>query len=190
MASIGLKMITSQVAILGFGTTAKGVPPAFPEIITIGEVRLPAERLAVIVLCLILMLILYVILFKTKIGKSMRAVSLDPVASSLQGINPSRTYLMGFAFGCGLVGLTGAIVAPVFAITPDMGSPVVFLGLMVMMLGGMGSYKGAIVGGIVLGLVSAFGYYFLGGFSEVLVFAIVMVVLTLRPGGFFGEVFD
>ena len=190
MASIGLKMIASQAAVLGFGSTPKGIPAIFPQIITFGDVRLPAEKLAVIIFSFILMAILYLILFKTKVGKSMRAVTLDPVASSLQGINPSRTYLMGFAVGCGLVGITGAMVAPLYAITPEMGGPVVISGLMVMMLGGMGSYKGAIIGGIAVGLISSFGYFLFGGISEALVFIMIIVVLIFKPGGFFGEALD
>lgn len=190
MASVGLMMILSQGALLTFGTTARGVHSVFPQIITISDIIFPAERLAIIAICLLAMLGLYLLMFKTKLGKSMRAVSLDSEVSSLQGINAHRTYLMGFAIGCCLAGLAGAMIAPVFAVTTDMGHLIIFTAMMVMLAGGIGSYRGAILGGIVIGLISSFGYYFIGGLYELLLFTAVIVILIFRPGGLLGEKLD
>lgn len=190
MASLGLKMIFSQGALVGFGTTTRGVPSAFPQMIAIGGVTLPAERLALIVLGLLVMACLYFLMFKTKLGKSMRAVSFDAVASSLQGINPSRTYLAGFAVGCGVAGIAGGMIAPIFAVTADMGHHILFVALLVIIVGGLGSYKGAILGGIMVGLLLNFGYHFFGGLSELFLFIAVIIVLIFKPGGFLGEVLD
>ena len=190
MASIGLRMIFSQGALVSFGTTARAVPSFFPQMISIGDVSIPAEKLATIVIGLIVLGCLYFLMFKTKLGKSMRAVSLDAVASSLQGINPSRTYLFGFVVGCGLCGIAGGIIAPIFAVTTDMAGHMLFLALLVMLLGGIGSYRGAILGGVIVGLVLSFGYHFIGGFSELFLFISAIVLLIFRPGGILGEVRD
>jgi branched-chain amino acid transport system permease protein len=190
MASIGLRMIFSQGALVSFGTTARAVPSVFPQMISIGDVSIPAERLATIVIGLLVLAGLYFLMFKTKLGKAMRAVSLDAVASSLQGINPSRTYLMGFAVGCGLCGIAGGIIAPIFAVTTDMAGHMLFLALLVMLLGGIGSYKGAILGSIIVGLLLSFGYHFIGGLSELFLFISAIILLIFKPGGILGEVRD
>ena len=190
MVSIGLKMIFSQGALVSFGTTARGVPSVFPQVLTVSGVRLPAEKLAIIIIGSVVLAGLYFLMFKTKLGKSMRAVSLDAVTSSLQGINPSRTYLVGFAVGCGLCGIAGGMIAPVFAVTTEMGSHMLFVALLVMLLGGIGSYKGAILGAIIVGLFLSFGYHFIGGVSELLLFIGAIVLLIFKPGGILGEVRD
>jgi branched-chain amino acid transport system permease protein len=190
MVSIGLKMIFSQGALVVFGTTARGVPSFFPQILNIFGVRLPAEKLVIIIIGLVVLAGLYLLMFKTKLGKSMRAVSLDAVTSSLQGINPSRTYLMGFAVGCGLCGIAGGMIAPVFAVTTEMGSQMLFVAFLVMLVGGIGSYKGATLGAIIVGLFLSFGYHFIGGLSELLLFIGAIILLIFKPGGILGELRD
>ncbi|MCJ7507116.1 MAG: branched-chain amino acid ABC transporter permease [candidate division Zixibacteria bacterium] len=187
-ASIGLMMLFSQSILLLFGSEERGIPPIWPKIIIIANVRIPMERLVVIVSCLLIGVALYLFFVKTKLGKAMRAVSADPVMSSLLGINSARIYLLSFSLGCGLAGFAGLLLAPVFGVSPEMGTSIVFFAFLAMLFGGSLSYKGAIVGGLVLGLMISFGYQLIGSVSRVFVFAGVIIFLICRPGGLTGEV--
>jgi len=120
----------------------------------------------------------------------MRAVSYDAEVASLQGISPVRLFCVSFAVGCALAGFAGGLVAPIFSVTLDMGTGIIFMAFLVMVLGGLGSYKGAVIGAIAIGLLLSFGYQFIGGLGQLAVFVIVIVVLTFRPGGIFGKALD
>lgn len=190
MASLGLMMILSQGSNMAFGTAIKTVPSFFPQLLSIGSIIVPAEKLAIIIIGLALVFGLFLLLFKTKLGKSMRAVSLDAEVSALYGINSSRIHLMGFALGCALAGITGGLIAPVYAITSEMGNSVIFMAFMIMIVGGMLSYTGTILGAIIVGLILSFGFHFLGSITQLILFVASMVVLIFKPGGFLGKVLE
>jgi len=97
---------------------------------------------------------------------------------------------MSFAFGCSLAGLAGALLVPIFSVSPIMGDQIIFMAMLVMVVGGVTSYRGGIVAGIVVGLALSFGYQFLGVIAHSLLFAAVMAFLVFRPTGFFGEVLE
>jgi len=189
-ASVGLMMFLSQAILLIFGSEERAVPPIWTKIITIADVRLPVERLVVIICCFLIGVALYLFFVKTRLGKAMRAVSADPEMSSLLGINSARIYMLSFSLGCGLAGIAGMLLAPVFAVSPGMGSSLVFMAFLAMLFGGALSYKGAVIGGLVLGLMISFGYQLMGGLSRVVVFAVVITFLIVRPGGLAGEAFE
>jgi branched-chain amino acid transport system permease protein len=190
MASVGLMMLLSRSILVFIGTETRGIPSIFPQMITVGDVRLAAERLSVIFISTLAAIGLYLFFYKTKLGKSMRAVSSDALASNLVGINSARIYLVSFSLGCALAGIAGALLAPIFSVSPLMGGDIIFMAMLVMVLGGVKSYKGGIMGGIAVGLALSFGYQFLGVISQTLVFVAVMVFLIFRPGGFSGEALD
>jgi branched-chain amino acid transport system permease protein len=129
-------------------------------------------------------------MFKTKIGKAMRAVSFDAEVASLQGISSVKIFCISFSVGCALAGFAGAIVAPVFSITAEMGHGVIFMAFLVMVVGGIGSYKGAVIGAFTVGLILSFGFQFFGGVAQVLLFILAMILLIFRPGGMVGKAFD
>lgn len=190
MASVGLMMILEQGTLLGFGTEEKGIPSVFPQMVAMGGIQIPLARLIIILLSLLICCGLYLFMFRTKIGKAIRAVSFDAEVSSLLGINTFQVFLVCFAVGCALAGISGAIVAPVFSITPEMGQAIVFTAFLVMVVGGIGSYKGAVLGGVMVGLILSFGFQFIGGLSQVFLFIFVIVILTFRPSGILGEVHE
>jgi branched-chain amino acid transport system permease protein len=186
-ASIGLSMILMRGALLGFGTQERGLHPPFPGNIGIGFVTLPAEKVIAIALCLAVMVGLYFLLMRTKIGKAMRAVKQDSEVASLQGINTNKIYLIAFASACSLAALAGGIVAPVFSVTPAMGHNIFLKCLMVLTVGGMESMVGGIIGGLVVGLITSFGMFYMGGLTEILIFGIIGAVLAFKPFGIFGS---
>ena len=187
MTSVGLMMILQQGTLLCFGTQERGIQPPFPQVIDSFGVRVSLMRLAIIIMSLVICVLLYLLMNKTSLGRLMRAVSYDPEAVTLQGVNTSWVFVFCFALGSALAGLAGGIIAPVFSVTPAMGQDVIFLSLLVLLVGGIGSYRGTIAGGLLIGLLLSFGFQFLGGIAELFVFMLVIVILIFRPGGLLGE---
>jgi len=185
-ASIGLSMILMRGALLGFGTQERGLHPPYPGNFRIGSMSLPTEKVIAVVLCIAVMFGLYFLLMRTKIGKAMRAVKLDTEVAALQGINTNKIYLIAFATACALAGLAGGIVAPVYSVTPAMGQGIFLKSLMVLTVGGMQSMAGAVIGGVVVGLITSFGMFYVGEFTEVLIFGVIFIILAFKPFGIFG----
>jgi len=187
MASLGLMMVISQGALVVFGADQKTVTSPFPQVLSVSGVTFPAERLMVIGVSVVILVLLYFLMYRTRLGRAMRAVSLDAEVSSMHGINAFKVYLMGFGLGCGLAGLAGGTIAPLFPLSTDMGVSMIILALLVQLMGGVGSYKGTIYSAIIVGLVLSFGQFFVGGLAQVLLFGFVIVLLIFRPQGLFGE---
>ena len=187
IAGVGLMLILGQAALLIFGTTSRGVPSPFSGTYEIGGVRIPQERLVVIILAVAVLLALNFFLQKTRPGRAMRAVSFSSDVASLQGVNADRMFMISMVIGCALAGFSGAIMAPLFGVDVTMGAS----GLLVMLvvtLGGIGSMPGGILGGILLGLMLSFGQYYVGGGeAQILFFALIFVVLIFRPQGLLGQ---
>ena len=187
VASIALMMILGQAALLIFGTHSRGMPSVFPGMIRIGGMSISVEKLVLIMLTTAVIFALYFFLRKSKTGQAMRAVSFNADVAALQGINPERIYQSALVIGCALAGFAGAVMAPVYAVSPSMGSIIITV-LLVVMFGGMNSVMGAALGGIILGLTLSFGYYFLGGgLAQILLFLAISIIVFFRPGGLFGE---
>jgi len=187
VAAIGLMMIMGQGGLLVFGTIARSVPPIFPGILSIANISIPIEKLVLVILTLVIAIAAFFIYEKMKIGRAMRAVSLNPEAATLQGVKTSMVYLATMGFGCALAGFGGGVMAPVYVIYPEMGSNIILSVLLVIMLGGMGSMVGAVLGGLVLGITLVFGQYFLGSMAQIFLFIVIGIIIFFRPGGLLGK---
>jgi branched-chain amino acid transport system permease protein len=190
IAGFGLILILSQVALLLFGTETRGLPSVFSGIIHIAGVTVPVDKAVVIGISIAVILLLHVFLQKTRVGRGMRAVSFHMDVASLMGVNSDRMFMAAVGLGCALAGLAGGLMAPIFAVSTgeaDQG----LLVLLVVMLGGVGSMIGAILGGLVFGFTLSFGQYYVGsGQAQIVFFAVIAVVLLFRPGGILGKVVD
>ena len=187
-ASIGIGLILKQVALLLFGSSNYGIARFFEGMIEIGGIRLSEGKLLVILLALLVVTGLYYLLFKTKTGKAMRAVSLDAKTASLLGINTVYIYLITLIMGSGLAALAGGIVAPLFMISTEIGSVMLLMVFTVLIIGGIESLPGAVVAGIILGQLQSFGYHFFTGDAELFLYCCVGIFLIFRPGGIFGAI--
>ena len=189
VATLGLSMIMSQSAVLSLrGADFKYMRRVVGGMIKIGPVGLSVEKLSVMVLCLLFMVMLHYFLKRTKTGMALRAVALDSDVAELQGINNKKMFLASMAAGCALAGAAGGIIAPVLAISSTMGHDMLLFALMVLVLGGLGSVPGAVVGGLTIGLAESFGSHFVGsGLSEAFVFAFVAIIVYFRPQGLMGH---
>ena len=190
MASLGLMMVLSQGALLIFGPNSKVVPSITTDMVSAGGVLFPVEKVIVIGVSLVVLICLYFLMYRTKLGLAMRAVSVDTEVASLHGINSLLVCVVGFALGCALAGVAGGVMAPFMAVDTSMGNSIIFSAFLIMIVGGMGSYKGTIVGGLVIGLASSYGVYFFGGLVQLFLFLAVIIFVMFRPEGFFGEIKD
>lgn len=182
-ASMGLMMILGQGALVVFGTNSQGMRSVFPGMLELGGLTLSVEKLVLIILTIFIIACLYFFLQKTKIGRGMRAVSFNADVAALQGVNSDRVYMVTMAVGSGLAGFAGGIMAPVYAVSPTMGT-IILQVLLVVMLGGIGNLVGGALGGILLGLTLSFGYYFIGGgLAQIVLFVLIGLILFFRPQG-------
>ncbi|MBI2198844.1 MAG: branched-chain amino acid ABC transporter permease [Candidatus Rokubacteria bacterium] len=187
IVSLGLLWVLQSGAQLTFGVLDKPVPSAFSGIIRAGRVIISVERFVVVLAAVGLIAVLYAFLQWTRVGRAMRAVAQDPDGAALQGVNIEFTSMLGFAVGCALAGAAGGLLAPVFAVSPPMGALPVVKAFIIIIVGGMGSLPGAVLGGLLLGTVEGIGSLFFSSAAvNVLGFLMVIAVLLVRPRGLFG----
>jgi branched-chain amino acid transport system permease protein len=148
-------------------------------------VEYPIYRLFIIVLGLAIFAALAFVLGRTQIGAMIRAgVDNDAMAACL-GINVERLFFIVFCFGCALAGLAGAVAAPLLSVTPDMGLQILIPTLIVIVIGGLGSLKGAVAGSLIYGFVQTFGAVLAPQLASVLIYALLAAVLVIKPVGLF-----
>ncbi len=188
IAALGLAWVFQMLAVIAFGELDKNVPSAFKGILRMGGVVITVERLATILIGISLVVLLNLFLLKTKTGMAIRALAQDKEAAALQGVSVDRIGALAFGIGCGLAATAGALVAPIFGVNPSMGSEVILKAFLVVILGGMGSIPGAMLGGLVLGFVESFGCLFFSVPTVmVLTFSIIILILIIRPQGLLGH---
>jgi len=150
-------------------------------------IRIALTRLIGLLLAVLATVGVATFLRKTLIGTAVRATSEDVEASTIMGINPNRVNAVAFAIGMGLAALAGVILATTYSFDPIYGFDFAIKALVALTLGGIGRVYGAMLGGIILGLIELLGTYFVGaGWSQAIVFAVFLLALTLRPQGIFG----
>jgi branched-chain amino acid transport system permease protein len=155
--------------------------------LTVFDVRLPVVRLASLVIALVAIVGLQVFLKRTYTGKAIRATVENWEAATLMGIDIHRVYLIAFVLGAALAGVAGTLVAVGYSVNPGMGLNWTLKGLIVMVLGGLGSIMGVFVGGLALGLAeSATAYFISGTYREVVGLVLFLLLLLVRPQGLFG----
>jgi branched-chain amino acid transport system permease protein len=187
IVSLGLLWVLQATAQLSFGVLDKSVPSAVSGIVRVGGVIVSRERLFVILTAVALITGLYLFLKFTRMGQAMRAVAQDADAAALQGVNIELTSALGFGIGCALAGAAGALLAPIFAVSPTMGALPVVKAFIIIIVGGMGSLPGAVLGGLLLGAVEGVGTLFMSSAAvNILGFLMVIAILLLRPRGLLG----
>ncbi len=185
--ALGIAMLIGGLALIIFGEKDKSIAPVFSGVIQVWGATLSKERVAVILVAIVLMAALTIFIKFSKTGQAMRAVAQDREAAALQGIGVDSTFTLCMGISSALAGAAGALLAPLFYVNPFLGMHAVLKALVVVVIGGLGSIPGAIVGGLLLGFVESFGNTFLGDITEMLGFVMVMIVLLFRPQGLFGH---
>jgi branched-chain amino acid transport system permease protein len=154
----------------------------------IGPLYLTWLRLAAFVAAIALAVGVALFLKYTYMGSAIRATAQDRRSARLVGINVDRVYAITFALGCALVGAAGVLLSPLFPVNPYTGADMILVAFVIVVLGGMGSIGGAVLAGLLIGVVESFSGYLLGGeMKQFVYFVFFMLILAFRPVGFFGR---
>lgn len=189
--SLGLAFCLQSIALLIWGPEDLGIRSFYPGVVKFGLLVVPAERLVVVILSILILIIFFSFIKYTRVGKSMRALSQDPEAALLVGIRKNKIYPLSFGIGCALAAIAGGLISPIFAISPAMGSLPLLKAFVVVILGGLGSIPGAVAGGLILGVgESLFSTLAGGSISDVMGFVIIIIILLVKPSGICGVAFS
>lgn len=186
VATLALIGVLEGAATLLFTGDDRGLATILPGVLRLGVVAVSYQKMAVIGFTLVVMSAMYFVLNHTKVGLAIRAVAQQPVAASLYGISTARLSLIVMGIGCGMAGMAGAITAPIYSINPFIGMSPQIMALLAIVLGGLGSLTGAIVGGLIIGFMNSVMAYYISYVSEVVLFALIILILLVRPQGLFG----
>jgi len=172
-----------------FGTIGKIVelPKGFTGSLMMGGIFLPKYRVFIIFLTLAVLIFLWFFFKKTNLGMIIRAATRDSLMVRALGVNVSRIWTFGFALGVGLAGLAGAVNSTILPALPDMGVEMTIECFVVVVIGGLGSLGGAILGGLIIGQVISFVSLLASDYSNVAIFFTMLVILLVRTRGLFGE---
>ena len=188
IVALGLTMMVEGINLQFFGAEQVVIPTGASRIFDIGGVTIPELRLYVIVSAAILVAAMAVFVERTKTGQAIRAVAENRDAAILMGVNVNTIPLVVFAISTALGVAAGVMVGSLFAIAPGIGEGLVVKGFAVLILGGLGSFPGAVIGGIVLGITESLAAGFISSaYKDVIAFVVMIVVLLVRPQGLLGK---
>lgn len=192
ITAIGVSYLLQNIALLVFGANTK----SFTSVVTIpalklagGQLIISGETIVTIIACIVIMVGLTIFIKKTKAGQAMLAVSEDKGAAMLMGINVNGTIALTFAIGSGLAAIAGVLLCSAYpSLTPYTGAMPGIKAFVAAVFGGIGSIPGALIGGILLGIIEILGKAYISSqLADAIVFAVLIVVLLVKPTGILGK---
>jgi len=190
ITALGMSLVLENGALVIFGSAPRNVPPMFDlPAVSFGSVTIPATTILTLVIGLVMMLLLTLFIRYTKLGKAMRAVPEDKIASTLVGINVNKIITATFAIGSGLAAVASMMYTTSYvSIKNELGITLGLKAFVAAVLGGIGSVPGAMIGGLLLGIIEIMvKVYMLPGTYEAVTYLILIVVLLVRPTGLMGK---
>jgi len=188
ISAIGALMILETSVIVIWGPQGRRIPNPYPGIIEVLGVTMSYQRLIVIVAAVSMILLLNLFIKRTTLGATIEAVAQNREGAMLVGIDVNKVSAITFAISAGTAAAAACLVAPIFIISPTMGALLGMKAFVIVILGGLGSIPGAIVGGYILGLLEAMGGgYLSAAYKDVYAFGALIVILSLKPTGLFGK---
>ena len=188
LVTLGLSIIMENAALLFFKSDTRTIDTPYTlTTIAIGPAMIALPKLVAFAGALLVSGALLLIVGKTDLGRAIRAVAREKQGAKLMGINVDHVYAMSFGIGLGCLGAAACFLLPAYYVNPQVGSGFVLVAFTVVVLGGMGSFGGALVGGLLVGVVESLGGLFLGeSLGQIGIFVIFIGVLLFRPQGLFG----
>lgn len=188
LVTFGLSIVFVEVARFFFGSLSLSVPAPsmFAGITSLGFMFYPTYRLALVGIVAVALLVLFIVLYRTRIGMIVRAGIEDSVMVDALGINVYKVFMVVFGIGAMAAGFAGIVNAPVASLTPDIGEAILVQTFVVVVIGGVGSFPGAILGGLIAGEIISITSMINPGYAYVMLFAAMVLVLMLRPQGLLG----
>lgn len=191
LSAIGVSFILSNGAAWMFGTQSRKLDYPFDNSpITFGGVSIAPHQILILVVATVMMVALSLFVTKTKLGKAMRATSLDQDTAKLMGINSDRIISLTFGIGSALAACGGMLIALDIKVYATMGTMVGLKAFVAAVVGGIGNISGAMLGGLLLGLLETFGVAILGiptSFKDTIAFAVLIIILLVKPAGIMGK---
>jgi branched-chain amino acid transport system permease protein len=188
LVTFGISICLVEIVRFCFGSLSLTIPPPpmFTGITSLGFMFYPTYRLALVGIVAIALLGLFLVLYRTRIGMIVRAGIEDSVMVDSLGINVYRVFMIVFGIGAMAAGFAGIVNAPVVSLTPDMGEAILVQTFVVVVIGGVGSFPGAILGGLIAGEIISITSMINPGYAYVMLFAAMTLVLLVRPHGLLG----
>ncbi len=184
---LGLNMMLMFGGVLIWDVYDRNIPAAFTDVLVLGDIILPVDRLVVLVIAIAALVGFYVFIRHTRAGLAMRAAAQDVEIAETQGVDTRRTYKVAFFVAILLAALAGSLWGEIYAVSPFLGERPLMMAFIVVILGGMGSIPGAALGGTLLGFTESFvGTFYGTAASAFLSFGVVIVLLIVRPWGILG----
>jgi len=190
LVTFGLGIVLVELVRFAFGSMSKSVPPPAPlvGITDLGFMLYPTYRIALLGITTVALLALYFVLYRTRIGMIVRAGIEDAVMVDSLGINVYKIFMLVFGIGAMAAGFAGIVNAPVVSIAPDVGEAILVQTFVVVVIGGVGSFPGAVLGGLIAGELISLTSMVNPAYSYVVLFVVMTLVLVLRPRGLMGSV--
>jgi len=189
LLTFGLALILDEMVVLVWGPNALDftTPETLAGTMSVVGSNFPRYRLFVIVLGVVVAIGLYLFLERTRYGLVVRAGTNNRTMVEASGINVKRAFTVMFAVGAGMAAVGGVAAGPMLSVHPGMGLEMVIQAFVVVVIGGLGSFRGSILGAILAGLAQSFGSFYVPEFSSVIIFLLMVAVLLVRPGGLLGD---
>jgi branched-chain amino acid transport system permease protein len=188
LVTFGIGIVIVEAVRLGFGSLSLTIPPPSwaAGVTPIGFMIYPTYRIVALAIAAAALAVLYVVLYRTRLGIIVRAGIEDSAMVGMLGINVYRVFMLVFGIGAMAAGFAGIVNAPVVSLTPDMGESILVQTFVVVVIGGVGSFPGAILGGLIAGEILSLTSMVDPSYSEVMLFVVMTLVLLLRPQGLLG----
>jgi branched-chain amino acid transport system permease protein len=189
LVTLALSMIIDNLALYFWTSNTRTISlPYAYEMVEIGPAFIPLPRVIAFVAAMLCALVLWLVMTRTRIGKAIRAVAIEKRGAELVGIDVENTYAMCFGIGTACVAVAACLLLPTFYVTPQVGYAFVLVAFTTVVLGGMGSLLGALVSGLLLGVIEALCGLFLGeSLGQIGIFLAFILILLFRPSGLFGR---
>lgn len=189
LATFGLSLVFRNLAQFLWTPNARFITNSVlsAKKISIGSIIIGYPQLAAAIGSIVVIYAIYYFIEKTKVGKSIQATALDKNTAKLMGINTERVYGLTFAISGAAAGIAGGLLSTFYPVYPESGILYALIGFVIVALGGFGNIKGALYGGLIIGLSEAIGGYYLGTqFKYAIIFLIYLIVIQIKPKGLFG----
>ena len=186
LATFGLLFIIQNIALVAWGAQIRGydylnIP------VNLGGALFGANRLVTLAFAVVIGLVFYLFLARTRMGKAIRAAAQDPVTAGLMGININRVLALCFGFGAAMAGIAGLLISMCYPVNASMGLEYTIIAIIVVVLGGMGSIPGSFIGGFLLGIIGSIVTYFEPSLALVSYYVLFILLLLVRPTGILGK---
>lgn len=188
-ATVGISVALQNLALMLWTANFRTIRPVYADtVFRLGPVSTNLPQILAFAVAMLAAAALFAFLRWTYPGKAIRATAQDRATAILMGIDVRNVYLLTVGIGTALVGLAGALLMPMFPVYPTYGVQLALVAYVVVVLGGLGSMSGALLGGLLVGVVESFSSYYVGvKWREVIYFLVFLAVLVLRPAGLFGQ---